>query len=81
MQYSYGDTPDNIEFTEILGQYSFTTSINTGYTDHIMKLTEIAPNGVQGDFPYLYGYYNQSISTLTGTWSSVSNPDILKYSA
>jgi len=76
MQYSYGDTPDNIKFTEILGQYSYTTSINTGNTDGIMKLTEIAPNGVQGDFPYIYGYYNQGISTLTGTWSSVSRPDI-----
>lgn len=76
MQHSYGDTPAEIEFSEILGKYSFTTSIDNGYIDGVINLTEIAPNGVKGDYPYLYGYYNEITSTLTGIWSSVSNPDI-----
>lgn len=75
MQYFYNDIHDEIEFKEILGKYLITTSI-AGYINGIMNLVEIAPNGVQGDYPYLYGYYNQGISTLTGIWSSVSNPDM-----
>ena len=75
MEYSYGDTSNEIEFKEILGKYSYTTSME-GYIDGVMNLTEIAPNGVQGYYPYIYGYYNEEISTLTGIWSLVSNPDM-----
>jgi len=75
MQYSYGDAINKIKFAEIIGQYSFTTSADDVYTSNVMKLKEIAPNAVQGYYPYLYGYYDENTSTLTGIWSSVSHPE------
>ncbi|MBN7576786.1 MULTISPECIES: hypothetical protein [Clostridium] len=74
MQSSHEALTDKIEFTEILGRYSFKTSINNGAIDGIVNLTELAPNGVVGRYPYIYGYYNASILTLTGIWSTVSYP-------
>ena len=76
MQYSYDDAINKIKFEEIIGEYSFTTSIDIGHTSGVMKLEEIAINGVRGYYPYLYGYYDENTSTLTGIWSSVSDPDI-----
>ncbi|EKQ57545.1 MULTISPECIES: hypothetical protein [unclassified Clostridium] len=63
------DTSDNIEFTEISGQYSCNVAkAILDVTRITMKLTKVDTNVIYGDYAYLIGYYDPNTSTLTGTW-------------
>jgi hypothetical protein len=63
------DTPDKIEFSEILGQYSCAVAkAEMDVVSITMNLTKVGTNVVYGDYAYLTGYYDPNTSTLTGTW-------------